>query len=135
MRKAILLLAFAGVAASAAAQWSPEAEKRLSSTYNQCQASGDAAKGVTSAMMSCLGEENHRQDGHLNQAYQAAMNRLSTRRKAKLRQSQGAWIKSRDIAAKAAGDRAGGGSAAGLEYSSTILHKTIERIIWLEKYQ
>jgi uncharacterized protein YecT (DUF1311 family) len=135
MRKTMLFLIISGCAASAFAQWEPEVEHRLSPAYSDCQANGDAARGVTSAMMSCLGEENERQDAHLNQAYRIVMNRLSTRGKTKLRQSQRVWIKSRDAAAKAAGDRVGGGSAAGLEYSNTVMHETIRRVIWLEKYR
>lgn len=135
MRTLIFILAVAGIAASAHAQWEPEVERRLSPEYGACQESGEAAQGVTAAMMSCLGEENDRQDARLNQAYRMVINRLSTSGKTKLRQSQRSWIKSRDAAAKKVGEAAGGGSAAGLEYSSTILHQTIRRIIWLEKYR
>jgi uncharacterized protein YecT (DUF1311 family) len=135
MRRLILLLSISAIASSAAAQWEPDVERRVSPAFSECQSSGDAARGITSAMMSCLGDENERQDSRLNQAYRLAMHRLSTRGKMKLRQSQRAWISRRDAAAKAAGHRAGGGSAAGLEYASQFLHETIKRVIWLEKYR
>jgi uncharacterized protein YecT (DUF1311 family) len=135
MRKTILFFAIFSIAAGAMAQWEPEVERRLSPAFNECQSNGDAARGITSAMMGCLGEENERQDARLNQAYRMVMKRLPTSGKTKLRQSQRAWIKNRDALAKAAGDRAGGGSASGLEYSGEFLHETIKRVIWLEKYR
>jgi uncharacterized protein YecT (DUF1311 family) len=135
MRKTILFFAILSIATGAMAQWEPEVERRVSPAFNQCQSNGDAARGITSAMMSCLGEENERQDARLNQAYRMVMTRLSVRGKTKLRQAQRLWIKNRDSAAKAAGDRADGGSAAGLEYSSQFLHETIRRVIWLENYR
>lgn len=131
----VLFLALAAAAAPALAQWEAAVEQRLTPAYGQCQASGAAAQGVTSAMMDCLGAENERQDARLNEAYRIAMKRLPAARQAELRQLQRAWIKQRDAAARAAGDQAGGGSAAGLEYAGTFLHETVKRTIWLEEYR
>lgn len=128
----ILIVPLLALAAPAAAQWPADVEARVTPEYKTCQASGDAAKGITYAMMNCLGTEIDVQDDRLNAAYRTTMQR--TKRKTALRAAQRGWIKERDTKCRAAAER-GGGSAAGLEGNGCILRETIARTIWLEKYR
>lgn len=119
----------------AATQTDAEVEKRYSAAFNTCTNTGDAARGVTPAMMECLGAELERQDARLNQAYKMVMNRLPQKRKTALRMSQRKWIRDRDAKCKRAYDAAGGGTASGLELQGCKTSETIRRTIFLERYR
>jgi uncharacterized protein YecT (DUF1311 family) len=96
--------------------------------------SGDAAQGITSAIMDCNGAENRLQDARLNQAYKTVMARLAQPQQAALRKSERTWIKERDQRCREAADEAGGGSAFGIIFSSCVLDETVKRVIWLKDY-
>lgn len=137
IRKTVLLAVAIGLAGSvpAGAQTAKQVEARYSRDYDRCLKTGDAAKGVTSAMMDCMGSENERQDARLNQAYKMVMTRLSPKAKGVLRTSQRNWIKQRDARCRAAAAEMEGGSASGLIFSSCFLDETVKRTMWLEKYK
>ena len=110
-------------------------EKRFSSTYNECKSNGDAANGVTSAMMDCNSAEIELQDARLNQAYKMVMSRLPESDKGRVKASEKVWISNRDRdCTKSMGDEAGG-SLGQIIYSGCILDETIKRTVWLESQQ
>lgn len=121
-----LLLLLAGVAAS-----SPD----YSASYGACMASGEAAGGVTSAMMDCTGAEIDRQDARLNQVYRLRVATLAPPRVAALRAAERAWIRARDVRCHREAKAEEGGSLAGLLYAGCILDATIARTRWLEAYR
>lgn len=135
MIRQISMIALAAIALPAFAQWPAPVERALSKTYNDCMASGAAAQGVTSGMMSCSGDEIGRQDARLNQAYRMTMQRLPRARQATLRTRQRAWIKRRDATCRREADVYQGGTAAALNLSQCILRETIARRLWLERYR
>lgn len=137
IRKAVLLAAAIGFAniAPVSAQTTAQVNARYTRDYDRCLKTGDAAKGVTSAMMDCIGLEVDRQDARLNQTYKTAMARLNPAGKTRLRTAQRGWIKQRDARCRREADAVGGGSMSGISYSSCILDETIKRTIWLEKYK
>ena len=137
MRNSILVLALASATMGlpAAAQADPQVDARYTAAFKTCIKTGEAARGVTSAMMSCLGEENDRQDVRLNGAYKAAMKRLGGAQKTKLRAGQRAWIGQRDSTCTKTAEEAGGGSMSGIVYSNCFLDETIKRTIWLERHK
>jgi len=120
---------------AAAPQTDADVEKRYSAAFNTCTNTGDAARGVTPAMMECLSAELERQDARLNQAYTMVMKRLSPKRKTALRTSQRKWIRDRDAKCKRAYDAVGGGTASGLEFQGCMTSETIRRTIFLERYR
>lgn len=120
------------IGAGAHAGSDPAPEQAFSAEYRQCMASGDAAIGVTAAMLDCIGAENARQDARLNAAYKRAMARLDPAGKTRLRQSERAWIAQRDSRCEKAAASEGGGSMAGLLYADCVLQETARRAGWLE---
>lgn len=120
---------------TAVAETQPEVEARYSPAFNQCMQTGDAAQGVTLGMMNCLGTEIDVQDARLNQAYKMVMARQSAAGKSRLRSSERAWIKQRNMTCKTQSDRDGGGTLSAITYNSCILDETIKRTIWLERYK
>ena len=129
---AMVLLSVAG---AAGAQTQAQVERRYSAVYDRCLATGDAARGVTSAMMSCTGAEIERQDARLNQAYRMAMMRLTPAARTRLRASERRWIAQRDRGCRRSARTYEGGTAAGLNYSGCILDETVKRTMWLERYR
>lgn len=103
-------------------------------TYDRCMAIGDAARGVTVAMMDCLGEEIAQQDATLNWTYRAMMTRIAPDARVRLRTSQRAWIVRRDAPCRAAAGEAEGGSLGGILYNQCVLDETIERTRWLARH-
>lgn len=103
-----------GSSPALAASKSP-VEQRYAPNYNKCLNSGQAAEGVTSAMVECNVAETRIQDGRLNQAYKMVMTRLPANRKDQLRLSERNWIKARD--------------------AGCILDETIKRTMFLERYR
>ena len=102
-------------------------------SYTYCMDHGEAARGVTSAMITCIGEEYDRQDGRLNRAYGAAMANRNPAQKNVLRAAQRQWIKNRDATCLAQAQEAGGGSASGVVSNDCALTQTIRRAVWLEQ--
>lgn len=137
IRKAALLVVAMACAGSvpAGAQTAKQVDARYSRDYDRCLKTGDAARGVTSAMMDCTGLENERQDARLNQAYKMVMTRLSPKAKGVLRTSQRNWIKQRDARCRSAAAEMEGGSASGLIFSGCFLDETVKRTMWLERYK
>lgn len=124
-------LAAALAASAVAAQAAPiDPEREYSPAYQQCLNSGDAAKGVTVAMATCINTELTRQDARLNAAYKAAMAPRSAKQKASLRNVQRAWIRNRD--AECAKNLTGG-TIDMLERSSCHLSMTTVRAVELER--
>jgi uncharacterized protein YecT (DUF1311 family) len=83
----------------------------------------------------CVVTEHGIQDARLNQAYRMVVTRLPAARRTALRISQRSWIRTRDQACQRAYDQAGRGQASNLEKQSCLLHRTIERTMWLERYR
>lgn len=99
---------------------------------DRCLNSGEAAQGVTPAMAACFADDYKVADGELNRAYGAAMQRLSTRKKAALRTSQRAWIKRRDaVCARVTGPDKG--TMQRLEYPQCLAKETRTRTAWLKR--
>lgn len=135
MFKFCLAAATLAAALPAFGQTRAEIDAAYSPAFDACMKSGDAAGGVTSAMMDCHGLENTRQDERLNRAYRTAMARLQPAQKAALRLSERRWLQQRKKGCQDAANSAGGGSASGLIYSSCFLDETIKRKIWLQRYR
>ena len=106
-----------------------------SAPYTACMASGDAAAGVTSAMMDCTGAELGRQDDRLNQVYRERIAAVAPPRAAALRTAERAWIKARDARCHRVAKAEEDGSLGGLVYAGCILDATIARTRWLEAYR
>ncbi|TGX40871.1 DUF1311 domain-containing protein [Sphingomonas naasensis] len=134
MLRICLGIALAGSASSIAAQerTAAAADAALSADYHACMAHGDAASGVTSAMLDCIAAETARQDARLNRAYKAAMAARDPAGRTRLRQSERAWIARRDARCQKASASEGGGSAAGLVYADCVMQETVARAGWLE---
>ncbi len=134
--KTIALMApailFAVPTASAAQDWTPAQERRLSRTYDQCV---DTAAGILPETFQCTIAEQDMQDAKLNQAYRMVMTRLPGARRTALRASQRGWMRTRDATCQRAYDEAGGGQASDLEQQSCLLHQTVARTMWLERYR
>jgi uncharacterized protein YecT (DUF1311 family) len=131
---AAFLLALVG-ASPAVGQTRTQIQARYSADYGRCMKSGDAANGVTAAIMDCNGNEIDRQDARLNQAYKMVMTRLTAPQKTTLRVSERTWITQRDALCHRASSAESGGSLEGIIYSGCILDETIKRLVWLEAYR
>lgn len=105
-------------------------EKEYSARYARCQSTGDAAKGVTPAMVGCINQEYGKQDTRLNAAYQAAMARLSPKSQEALRGEQRAWIKRRDGGCE---ENLSGGTIDMIERAECHLSMTAVRAVELER--
>ena len=110
-------------------------QSRYSRDYDRCMSTGEAAEGVTSAMMECNDAEIDRQDSRLNQAYKMVMARLNLDQKQTLRASERQWIVTRDRNCRKAIGEEEGGSLGRIIYSNCILNTTIKRTMWLEIYR
>lgn len=131
------ILLIAALALTSVSAWAaPDAvQKRYSKDFDRCVNTGDAAEGVQSAMNDCAGQEYSRQDARLNQAWVMVMRRLGPAKKASLRTSQRAWLKTRDRKCLAERDISGGGSIAPMMYYGCMTDETIKRTLWLEQYR
>ena len=94
-----------------------------------CLNTGDAAKGITTAMASCIQSELKTQDARLNSAYRAAMARRDAPGQARLRSEERTWIRQRDQGCQ---ESATGGTIDQLEIPSCVLSETIRRRLVLE---
>ena len=97
-----------------------------STVYRTCMATGDAAQGVTSAVMSCTGEELARQDAALNQSYRSLMGQLPAGQGAALKAQERVWIRTRDAQCHQQMEDAGGTLGAEV-YSKCELDQTVSR--------
>jgi uncharacterized protein YecT (DUF1311 family) len=113
----------------------PVVQKRYTRDYAICMENGPASEGVQPAMNACAYEEYTRQDARLNQAYVMTMRRQAAVGKTKLRGSQRAWIKERDVKCAAERGEYEGGSIAPLIFHSCMTDETIRRTLWLERYR
>jgi uncharacterized protein YecT (DUF1311 family) len=121
-----LVLALTAPAALAA---EPDLEREYSPQYTQCLNSGDAAKGVTVAMATCINEELTKQDRRLNVAYAAAMKARGPKAKTALRNVQRRWIRNRD---KECSSNLTGGTIDMIERAGCHLELTTKRALELE---
>lgn len=97
-----------------------------SMTYTKCI---ENSAGITSSILECNYSETGYQDARLNDAYKSAMNGLSAKNKASLREAQRAWIKYRD---KKVSSVVGDGTMRAIEESSVFLEETMRRAEELE---
>jgi uncharacterized protein YecT (DUF1311 family) len=124
------LLAALTLTSQGGAQARIDPEKEYSAQYVRCLNAGDAAKGVTPAMVGCINQEYGRQDTRLNAAYQAAMTRLSPKSQEALRGEQRAWIKRRDSGCE---ENLSGGTIDMIERAECHLSMTAVRAVELER--
>ena len=124
------LLAALTLASQGGAQARIDPEKEYSAQYARCLNTGDAAKGVTPAMVGCINQEYGRQDKRLNAAYRAAMTRLPAKSQEALRGEQRAWIKRRDSGCE---ENLSGGTIDMIERAECHLSMTAVRAVELER--
>ncbi len=129
---AVIALAFGAAEHAHAVRPDPLAA-RYTKAYDRCLNTGDAARGVDPAMQQCNADELARQDARLNQAYGAAMARLSPAARADLRLHERAWIRHRDQVCQRYAPNGSNGTIAYLEYAICQIDETIRRTIRLEK--
>lgn len=113
------------------AQTRSEIEARHTPAYDRCMRSGDARRGVTSAILDCIGAEIDLQDRRLNTTYRTLLRRLSPQQGAALRRSERLWIAQRDARCERKSQAAEGGTLGSIIYSSCVLDETIGRTLWL----
>ena len=134
MRALILAGLLAVPAAAASADWMDrEVGRRISRAHLSCD---EAASGRTGPTLDCNGQEFDLQDARLNRTYRRIMSTLPRAQRERLRASERAWIRKRDIACwnRAVRDDGGGGTMATLLTSACILSQTIRRTIRLERF-
>ena len=119
----------AGTTAVAAPDRAASGGTVYSRAYDTCMASGDAARGVTSAMADCVLAELKIEDGKLNAAYQKVIAGLGEEAEASLRHTQRAWIAERDRHCRA---EAAGGTIDQVNIPACVLDVTIARTRELE---
>ena len=127
-------LAVASVPAEADQVAGETSEPEYSSQYQACMSSGDAADGVTSGMMDCIGGETDRQGAELNRTYKAVMANLEPEEATALRQRQRNWIKLRDATCQEAAADEEGGTLGQVIFSQCILAETAKRVDFLRAY-
>lgn len=123
MKRTLLLALAWGALGSGSPALAQDVQR--SDSYRACMRAGDAARGVTSAMMNCGGAELELWDRRLNSAYRSAMERLPARRRLALRNEQRRWIMSRDRACDAASQT--GGSIDALVNLDCLIDRTVLR--------
>ena len=111
--------------------YTKELESRMEKLEKEMQSKLDS--GVTSEMINANSELYEAWDAELNKVYKLLMERSSKDKKEKLRNSQRAWIKSKEKKANEASKEADGGTLAGVLYSGTLASMTKERTIELAK--
>jgi uncharacterized protein YecT (DUF1311 family) len=96
-------------------------------------ATGDAAQGVTSAMLDCTNAEADRQDQKLNATYKRVMAAATDDdERVQLRDAERKWIKARDATCTSEAADDGGGSLSTVTYASCQLKQRIDRNKQLE---
>jgi uncharacterized protein YecT (DUF1311 family) len=122
------LAAAALLAGTLAAASARAGEPQFSPALDTCL---DKAKGVTADMVDCIGAEIAVQDKRLNDAYKAAIAKLTPRRQKELQGVQRLWLQFRDANCKFAYDP-DGGTMAHVESTGCIMSMTAERAQELE---
>jgi uncharacterized protein YecT (DUF1311 family) len=108
-------------------------EALYSADYKTCMATGDAAQGVTSAMLDCTNAEADRQDQKLNATYKRVMAAATDDdERVQLRDAERKWIKARDATCTSEAADDGGGSLSTVTYASCQLKQRIDRNKQLE---
>jgi uncharacterized protein YecT (DUF1311 family) len=103
----------------------PKADDGTSPAYNKCMNSGDAANGVTIAMVNCTEAELKIQDAKLNATYKALMASLEPEQKPKVLAAQRLWIQFRD--ANCAAKSQSGGTMDQITLPDCTLQMTVAR--------
>ena len=108
-------------------------DRGYSAAYRACMSTGDAADGITLAVLNCIGAETTLQDARLNHRYKLVMTHLTSDRQEALRASERAWLKSRDASCKAEAVEEGGtlGSIIGAQ---CVLKQEAERVRYVEAF-
>ena len=99
----------------------------------RCLNNGDAARGVTSAMIDCTHREWTRRDAELNDSYRKAIARSGARR-AELVRMERAWLTRRNAACQPH-LRPDQGSLGGLDYEMCMVDQTVARTVWLRRWR
>ncbi|AMD96010.1 hypothetical protein AXF11_04585 [Leptotrichia sp. oral taxon 847] len=89
--------------------------------------------GVTSEMVNANDELYKAWDVELNKVYKLLMERLPNGEKEKLKNTQRAWVKNKEVKANEAAKEAEGGTLANVLYSGTIADLIKNRTIELAK--
>ncbi len=104
----------------------------LSGEHEHCMNSGDAAKGVTPAMLDCAQTEYERQDGMLNDTYKHLLAGQDDNGRTQMRDEQRKWIKRRDAACNAEADAEAGGTLAPVTRAECLAKYTAKRTAALQ---
>lgn len=105
------------------------AQAKLSADFNKCM---NDSNGVTAYMLSCIGDENEKQDVLLNKYYKQYMKQASKHEKSALKKAQIAWIKWRDAETSFASSSEGG-TLSSVIAADRFLTITAERVDFLAK--
>lgn len=116
--------------ATAPAKSADPVEARYTPAYKQCMGGGDAAEGITSAMVDCTDAELKIQDAKLNDTYKQVMAQLSPDQQSRLRDRQRAWLRYEHTECTA---DATGGTMDEINQSSCTLKETVKRTMVLEQ--
>jgi uncharacterized protein YecT (DUF1311 family) len=117
---------FLAAFAAARGQDNAAADTPLQPSYYTCV---KAARGVTLALNSCIGNEHDFQDKRLNAAYQRLRKSLTADQRIALRDEERTWIAQRD---KTCAPDEGGGTASLLDSNQCQLDQTAARAAVLE---
>ena len=105
-----------------------EDQSKYSPAFQPCL---DAANGVTTDMVNCIGAEIEVQDKRLNAAYKAALAKQTAARRKELQTVQRLWVQFRDANCNFAFDP-DGGTMAHIESTDCVLAMTEARADELE---
>lgn len=101
---------------------------------DRCLDTGEAVRGVTSAMSACFVADYRRADARLNDVYRSTMKRLPAGRKAALRTSQRAWLVERDRACPLDTSE-GAGTVEMSNHPACLSNETNRRVTWLTRFR
>lgn len=102
-----------------------------SAEFQACMAAGQAAQGVTWAILDCHGEELRNQDVALNRTYREALERLTADQGVALRADERLWIKDRDTRCEHRRTAEGGDTLSTIVYAQCVLDETVKRTTYL----
>tara|TARA_R110000782_G_scaffold78276_8_gene155498 strand:+ start:159878 stop:160291 length:414 start_codon:yes stop_codon:yes gene_type:complete len=128
------LLALSAPSPLSAQEENPRMETEADDDYGRCM---DASEGITSNMMSCIGIEQERLDNIMSEKIIIIKQNLLPKKAEHLDDSQVNWLTkiSKNCWKGLPHDLGYYGTLEMLRYSGCILHKTNQRIDWLnEKY-
>ncbi len=101
---------------------------------DRCLDTGEAARGVTSAMSACFVADYRLADARLNDVYRSTLKRLPAGRKAALRTSQRAWLIQRDRTCPLDTSE-GAGTIEMSNHPACLAKQTRLRITWLTRFR